>query len=471
MMKMKEKVKILIVFLFLFAFLIPTQARSQDVSLERQEIQKQLDGLKAQIKALEERLRLSEEKQKSAEEKLEAAEEKQREPLAEMMTTLGDKIEIGGELAFDFVDVQDDTDFHEIITANGRYEQHPHNPKPRFEMDQVRLKFKVKPMDNIEFKAKVDFEDIDEVELDEGYMTFEEENFPFEPFGTEISAGFQNRFIENTLETYTETCSLAETAFWKDADLGIQYKGTWNPFYWHVSLTNGQGLRAKPIGQDSADRDIILQDHGDNTDLSGNKELGLGFGYQDDFGNLGMVDVLGFAYFGRLAPHEGPYTVDDYRDGYGLGMLKGDQRESYTEVRGVFPNYNTKSTDDDQQRYGFNLAYMKDSFEAGGQYIYAVDGDLRRHVWFAQSSYKFPMEFKYLKAVQPLFRCGAYDINQLHNYAHPLTWDRESYTLALLNHITESSVILKLEYTFNREGTGRDQMRNDEFLAQLEYKF
>ena len=80
------------------------------------------------------------------------------------------------------------------------------------------------------------------------------------------------------------------------------------------------------------------------------------------------------------------------------------------------------------------------------------------------------MALRYLRAIQPLFRYGEYCTNQTPDVDKPLTWNRKRYTLALLNHI-EERLILKLEYAINDEETGGEKPDNNEFLAQIEYKF
>lgn len=446
---MKRKGKMLVVFLFLVALLIPLQAYCGGGSPEQAEIQRQVDGLKRQINALEERLKASEAKQKSTEERLKVTETKERETLAEMMTTLGDKIEIGGELEFEYVDTQNDN-----VTA--ALTSTPGNPRGHFQMDKIRLKVKVTPDENKEFKFKLDFQDIEEkVQVDEAYFTFKN----IGPFEQKISLGLKDRFIADTLEYYTEGSPLARTAFWRDPDLGIQYSGKKAPFSWYLSLTNGMQLAPKDIGEDSTTittgtskwggRDDILQDDDENEDFNDNKQVGIGLGYNTLLGEWGNVNLLGFAYFSRLS---------------------GTDLSTYLQDTNYFPNRPSDNIDRTQRRLGLNLAYTKDAWETYAQYIRAQDSYLRRHVWMLQTSYKFDTNLKYLKAIQPLFRYDYYIVRWPHNVVRPLTWDRRRYTAALLNYIKDN-LILKLEYAHNQEDTGGNTPRNDEFLAQLEYKF
>lgn len=365
------------------------------------------------------------------EERVKTLEMWMKEPPQYIKSYEGDKIKIGGELEFEFVKTQDDEDFP------------ADDPLCRFQMDKVRLKAKVKARDDIEFKFKLDF-DIDEVEIDEAYLTIED----IIVSDQEISLGLQDRFISDSIEKFTEGSPMARTAFWKDPDLGIQYKGRYNTGYWCVSFTNGLQLKEdQAIGEDDADaeRDNIIQDDDKNSDENNSKQVGIGLGLAPNLGDYGFLDVLVFGYFSRLSD-------DD------LDIVNG------------LPDAPAGNDAMKQGRYGVNLAYTKDALEVYGQYVKAEDSFLLRHSWFVQASCKLDLGHRYLKAIQPLVRYGEYCTDQTPQVGEPLTWDRKRYIIALLNHI-EERMILKLEYAINDEITGGAKPKNDEFLAQLEYKF
>ncbi|MBA7512032.1 hypothetical protein ES705_04031 [subsurface metagenome] len=364
------------------------------------------------------------------EERVETLEMWMKEPPQYIKSYEGDKIKIGGELEFEFVKTQDDEKFP------------ADDPLCRFQMDKVRFKAKVKARDDIEFKFKLDFEDIDEVELDEAYLTIVD----IAPFDQEISLGLQDRFISDSIEKLTEGSPMARTAFWKDPDLGIQYKGRYNTGYWCVSFTNGLQLKEKEIGEDKKGRDEIIQDDDKNSDENNSKQVGIGLGLAPNLADLGFLDVLVFGYISKLSDDDLDFLDDE------------------------LPGAPADNEDKTQLRFGANLAYTKDALEVYGQYVKAEDSFLLRHCWFVQASYKLDLDLRYLKAIQPLFRYGEYRTNQTLTDNKPLTWDRKRTTIALLNHI-EERVILKLEYALNDEITGGDKPKNDEFLAQLEYKF
>ena len=364
------------------------------------------------------------------EERVETLEMWMKEPPQYIKSYEGDKIKIGGELEFEFVKTQDDEDFP----------LGPKNPEGRFQVDKVRFKAKAKARDDIEFKFKLDFE-IDEVEIDEAYLTIED----IVPFDQKISFGLQDRFISDSIERWTEGSPMARTAFWRYPDLGIQYKGKYESVYWYASLTNGLVLDdEKEIGKDEAKRDYIIRDDFEDIDLNENKQVGIGLGLAPNLADLGFLDVLVFGYFSKLSDDD----LDLVKD-----LLAAPDIDDRT-----------------QGRYGANLAYTKDALEIYTQYVKAEDSFLLRHSWFVQASYKLDLDLRYLKAIQPLFRYGEYRTNQTPEEDEYLTWDRKRCTIALLSHI-EERVILKLEYAINDEKTGGEKPKNDEFLAQLEYEF
>ena len=370
------------------------------------------------------------------EERVETLEMWMKEPPQYIKSYEGDKIKIGGELEFEFVKTQDDEDFP----------LGPKNPEGRFQVDKVRLKAKAKARDDIEFKFELDFE-IDGVEIDETYLTIKD----IVASDQEISLGLQDRFISDSIERLTEGSPMARTAFWRYPDLGIQYKGKYESVYWCASLTNGlviydeDDLNTKQIGEDKGKRDKIIRDDTKTKDPNENKQVGIGLGLAPNIGDLGFLDVLAFGYFSKLS--------DDELDA--LDTLPGAPADNEDKTQG---------------RYGANLAYTKDALEVYAQYVKAEDSFLLRHSWFVQASYKLDLALRYLKAIQPLVRYGEYRTNRTPEEDEYLTWDRKRCTIALLNHI-EERVILKLEYAINDEKTGGEKPKNDEFLAQLEYKF
>jgi len=388
------------------------------------------------------------------EERVKTLETWMKEPPQYIKSYEGDKIKIGGELEFEFVKTQDDED----LPAD--------NPIGRFQVDKLRLKAKVKARDDIEFRLTLDFE-IDEVEIDEAYLTIED----IVVSGQEISLGLQDRFISDSIERLTEGSPMARTAFYRYPDLGIQYKGKYGSVYWCASVTNGLvlykeeeeidfdeeeivteiKLNTKQIGEDNDKRDKIIRDDTITKDPNVNKQVGIGLGLAPNLGDYGFLDVLVFGYFSKLCDNdlEALSTLPDAPD--------AEDNEDKT-----------------QGRYGANLAYTKDALEVYSQYVKAEDSFLLRHCWFVQASYKLDLGLRYLKAIQPLVRYGEYCTNRTPEPGTKkrryLTWDRKRTTIALLNHI-EERVILKLEYAINDEKTGGEKPKNDEFLAQLEYKF
>jgi len=441
-MKGQKYFLVLFTSLFLFAFLIPAFADEGE-----------LEALKKQIQQLQERIRVLEEKQKQAppsvqelQEKVKTLEEKQKVPLAELRSKLGDLLAIGGDVRVNFTAAQD----HPSDDA-ATYSTFKSNKHSRFELDKLRLKIGVKPTENIEFKSKIDFEgENDKVKVTEGYLNFKN----ISPFDQWLCFGLKRRIIDEHFERITASSPIARTAFWKYGDVGVQYGGEYKSIYWRASVTNGMVLDTKQIGEDNGTRDKIIIDNKGDTDNNNNKQVGLGLGYKANLGTKGALDVLGFGYLSKLS--------------------SSDITNALTTSK--FPNAPTGSTgtgttDKTQRRLGVSAVYDKDDFELAGQYFRAQDSFLRRHVWFLHATYTFDTNFKYLKAIQPLFRFDKYVVRWPHNVSYPYTWNRDRFTLALINHIRRDTLFLKIEYAWNREKTGADQPANDELLMQLQYKF
>jgi len=430
-----------VVVLFLFICSVPARA------------QETVGDLKKELQKLQTKINILEQQQRVA------------GIPAEIKSDKGDILTIGGDFQINYYDVQEHADH----PADNPYDgENPTNPHGMFVFDEVSLEIEVEPFDNIELEFEIDFEEMDEIDVDEAYIEFEE----ILPFNGEIIVGLRDRIISDNIEKYTDTDPLARTAFWKDPDIGIQYKGSHNEFYWHASVTNGLQLRSKSIGQDKSDRDVILQDDDYYKDRNDNKELGFGLGYNGEIGEWGNIDVLGFAYLGKL---QSQHEEDDGSDTFGVGVLKstGDEEninwgDRANEV--IFPSYPMGSDEDRQNRYGVNVAYVKDRLDFYGQYIYADDGVMRRNAWFVQPSYKIDIDYLYLKSIRPVFRYGQYNINQLHTVNSPLTWDRQRYTFACVNEI-KNNMELTFEWNINLEDTGGNNLRNNEFLTHFEYDF
>ncbi len=351
----------------------------------------------------------------------------------------GDRIRIGGGVELEYSDGQDATWLPS--TAN---EMRSTAADGHFQVDKFELKLDAKVTDGINFKSKVRFDgDDNDIEVRDTYL--EMVDLPLDSY---VQVGNNTVFFRP--DRITEGYPLGGTAFWRKRGLGIWYGGQREPLYWRFSLTNGLELDDKDFGETSGTTEFqrIIGDDKRNDDLNGNKELGFGLGLKQDLQRFGEVDLLGFVTRGRL-------TGEDV---------------TFLQTAANVPGYGSSSRTT-KERYGINLDYTYGNANLFGQFIRAFDGKLRRNAWYLQPSYKHPLRFKYLKAIQPLFRYGQYTINMAHVPAEGLTWGRQQYTAALIGHVTDN-FRWKWEYHFNREDTGSsDEPRNDEWVTQLDYSF
>ncbi|MFH1772106.1 MAG: hypothetical protein ABH872_04745 [Candidatus Omnitrophota bacterium] len=425
---MRKAGAIFIVALFALAFVGVTYAQS-DIDMLRKEL-------------------------RSLQEKVSALEVMQKDPPQYITSYKGDLIKIGGKVEINYHDPQDsDSDpnpgFNEI---NGR---------ARFMMDEIRLQAKVKASKNISAKIKVDFEADNEVNLDEAYMTIED----FAPYESVVQVGLQDPFYADALEYYTQTSPLARTAYWKYPFLGVQYFAKADPFYFRTFVTNGYVLDDKNVGKQSGDVNGILADGNTmdadvgNINTDNHFDFSVGLGYHNYLGELGDIDLLVWGYFGKVSNTD----IDAWLDGT---VFIDRPEESGDFIQGS----QTK------RRLGVNLAYAKDALEFYAQYIRSQDSYLRRYAWTLQTNYRVDVGMKYLDAVMPLYRYSYYGVGERANVGsvaldeYPQSWNRIQHTIALQNFITDK-VMLSLEYNINKEKTGGDEPRNNEFLAQLRYKF
>jgi len=418
----------------------------------------QLSDLKAQMKALQKDMQKMQKKindlegerdarisaPKNIEDRIAALED------GWIRTDEGDLIQFGGELQVNYIHTQETEDNADGFGALNNN---------TFDFEEVEFKIEVKPQDNIELTAVLDFDGNEHVSVDQCYMEFEE----VLPYNGSIFVGLQDRFIAEQLEAYTELDPLPEDAFYDDPDIGIQYYGEYEPFYWHASLTQGMELDDRSVNKDAgtefinsgnfdASQNSVVADETSWDDINSNKQIGTGIGYKD-FGEWGTLDLLGFLYLSRVTQTD----LDEFLT----------DTDHFTNP----PNRNADS-DKHQIRTGLNLAYTLDELEAYAQAIFAKDAWLSRFAWFAQASYVQDIGWQYLQKIQPVFRVGQYFVyNTPEDIANPLTWDRSRITLGLLNYVREN-IIVKTEYAVNFEDTGTSQSpHNNELIVQLNYEF
>ncbi|MCP4650070.1 MAG: hypothetical protein GY853_08345 [PVC group bacterium] len=329
---------------------------------------------------------------------------------------------LSGELELEFVDTQSDASIDET--------------KAHFQVDKFALAPTVYLEENINFYGNIEFT-TDGASVAEAYL-----DFINLPLNSRLRTGYFYRFIE--IDRKTEKHCLAGNGFWRDGSMGIMWKTEQDSFYGIASLTHGQELNTKQVGEDSSYK--IIHDNMKSDNYVGIRELGLGLGVKQDLEQIGSIDVLGFSYLDKL---------------------------SLADITFLQANVNGyTSNDDKQQRNGVNLTYFLKEFTFISQYIASVDGKLKRNAWILQPSYKFdlPLDWKHCKSHELLVRYGAYNVNTSRVVALPTTWDREELTIALITNVAEN-IKLKTEYSINAEKTGGSDVKNNEIVIQLETKF
>lgn len=402
------------------------EERLKSLENENRQLKDIIQGLQQRLDAIEKKSLDKPEKQaqKTLDERINALEKKTTE--AWLPSLKGEKIKIGGELEFEYRDVQNE---------KGHAAGSTDNPYGQFQIDKFELYLEAKLDDNITLYTEIKT-DPDKTTLDEAHVTFS--NLPFDSY---LRLGLQDRFIKPSRKI--ETYPIAGTAFWRDVDIGIELGGEIKPFYYRLSLTNGLRLSTKEIGEDASFK--IIQDDDDNRDYNNSKEIGIGIGYKDKFLKDHKIDLLLFSYLSSLSDAD-------------VSFLK-------TNLPGYTSNKDTNIL------VGGSLEYRFKELTLFSQYINSKDGDLKRHAWYIQPSYKFKIEgIKYLQAIEPLYRYEDYDVNHPLSASKSATWDRKRNTFAAILDIVDN-IKIKLEYNINDEDTGGADVKNNEFIGQLEVKF
>ena len=344
-----------------------------------------------------------------------------------LLSVKGERFEIGGEIELEYVNTQDDAGIS--------------NDKGHFQLDKLTLAPKVYLNDDIYLYGELEGNATGAAVV-KGYV-----NFTGLPWNSFIKVGLEDMFINTECcDNKTETHPINSTAFYRDPDLGIIAGGNlfdYDPIYWRASVTNGAQLASRSITEDGSYN--IIHDDDSFTDFNQHKEVGVGLGFNKDLEEMGKIDAIGFGYFGRLSSAD------------------------ITYLQGV-TGYGT-SRDDERYKVGGTVNYCIWGFTFVGQYIHAIDGELKRSGWFLQPSYKVTIDdWDYFNGYEAVFRYNNFDVDLTNVRSDSLTWDRQTYTMAMIIDIYKN-LKLKTEYSINEESTGEGQVDNNEFLMQLELKF
>lgn len=339
---------------------------------------------------------------------------------------------LGGRLRFGYYDVENETELPSGI---------PENPDGTFTLNDFRLQLEADFTNGVEFVSKFDTSHTDgDSALVEAYVDFTDLIV-----STEIRAGLQPAFWRpNRLTKYYP---IGGRAFWANRDLGVTWKGDWDPINVYAGVANGLPLDNKSLGEDGSNE--IIGTDVDELDFDGAREFSAGVGYEFDFTDYGKLNLLGFGVFGQLDEND-------------LDFLR---------VR--VPGYGI-SQSDNRRWWGVNLEYDIASWDFFAQAIGARDGELERFSWFAEGSYKFDVEnMKFLQSIRPLVRYSSLDTNltaRPFSFGGSFTWDREQWMFAVISELTDN-VFFRTEYALNLEDTGGPDSSNNEVLLLLTVEF
>ncbi len=368
----------------------------------------------------------------------------------------GEKIRLSGRVEVEYRDTQGEDDY---------YLQRTEHPVGTFQLDKAVLRLDSRFTKDVDGTLRVDVYDND-AKLREAYLDWA--NLPVD---SRLRVGLMQKFFRPA--RLTETYPLVGTAFWRSRDLGVEWKWQVAPVYGYAALYNGLLLNDKEIGED--DSFPLIRDDFEGVDLNQNKELALGLGLQQDWGEWGGTDLLAFGTRGRLSDADQLFL----REAFEPVVLPGSVIEGYPDSRA-----------DRKTRVGVNARYEVLGARLAGQYIRARDGELDRDGWYAEMSYLWEREGKYFTAFRPLLRYGELAGDLPAGPFNSLSWDRRRWTLALITTLHDD-LYLKTEYAWNDETTGadaldfsafpdrfpytgysrRDSINNDEFLLQLRWEF
>jgi len=342
----------------------------------------------------------------------------------------GESFSLGGRLQFEYFDPENETALRSAI---------PDNPDGSFKLDEFRIYLDADFKNSVRFHGKYDVEG-EEGNLVETYVDFEDL-----PLWSALRFGVQPRFYRP--DRYTESYPLAGNAFWRKRDLGITWKGTYNPVYAFLSVTNGATLDREEVGEDRGDR--LIGEDLTSLDFNGNKEFSAGLGLDLKLDPYGKLNLLGYGMTGELSDEDLTFLQTEVP---GYGFWSSDRREMA----------------------GVNLDYSIDEWDFFAQAIGRRDGELERFGWYTELSYKFNFQgLRYLNSLRPLVRYGELDTNLTPQpfFANgSLTWDREQWLFAIIAELVRN-VTFRAEYALNEEKTGGPGAQNNELLFQLEIVF
>jgi hypothetical protein len=341
-----------------------------------------------------------------------------------------EKWRLGGELEFEYVDTQNNPGVN-----NGDHIKYTTWPDGHFYVDKIILNCEASIEDNISLFTEIEFNTMKFADLKYAYVKFI--GLPGNSF---LKVGVDERFV--TMDKVTETEPLNATSLYRDTELGMFAGGSFSEIYWRASVNNGYRLGNKEVGIDES---YHLVHDDDNKQVEGGKmEYGLGVGYKSQSDSFVKMDIMLYHYLSELSSED-------------KGYLSG--------ITGYVVD-----DEDKKDRTGIHFIAKAGSFLFMSEYTKFNDGTLERYIYYIQPSYTIYPNRKYLQSMQFIARYNNLDVNLPRLAADTRTWDRETYTLAVISDIVDH-LKLKTEYNINNEETGGESVDNNEFLVQLEFKF
>ncbi|MFH2138542.1 MAG: hypothetical protein ABII88_08535 [Candidatus Omnitrophota bacterium] len=387
-------------------------------------VEAQLQAMQGKIDKLEKDNMAKDNNAKILESRISALEAEENKPDDDkgMISIKGAKLDIGGELEYEFVK----TKKHAAVNEKAPY----------FQLDKFVLSAKAALSDDVYFKGVIEFY---RTALEARNMVVCFNNLPQDSF---LKVGIDDRFMAP--DRKTERYPLSGNAFWRDTAQGIFCGGQLEDISWDISYTSGYEIDQRAITEDNSL--MMLHDDRRTTNYTSPGEFGVGLGLTKDCPLGGKGEIMLFGYQSK--------------------MSAADETFLRTNVTGY------ASRKRDQSRYGINFNYAICKANLFAQLIQAQDGAMDRDAWYVQPSYKIKLADRdFFSSIEPLFRYGrlSTDINPA--AGDILTWDREEFTFAILADLYKNTK-LKTEYTIDRLDQGTAGTKNyGEFVIQLEVQF
>jgi len=349
-------------------------------------------------------------------------------------TESGLRIQLGGEIELEFIDVEKPGGFsnQDLVISNLRVD----NRSPHMRIDKAVLSTKIFYNENIYYKIELNVRD-DRASVDKHYARIK-----LPDYNTRLEVGKNKPMVARSRRT--EGYALIGTAFWKGREYHVTSKTAFD-----LSETVGVDLglsfaMKRPLAQDDVaeDKSFPMYTYDDYDVKDGQTfEYGVMLGTRvSDF------YAQGWYYIGKL--------IDDYEWKQQLTMSLSD--------------YDS----DDMTHWwaGGRVGFDNKTLHACAEYITAKDGLLPRNGYYVEGGVV-------LGRFQPIARYGVLNVEDYKAYTgNPRSWDRELITFAVLTKLHEF-ITLKTEYYIVNEetggtgGTSPSSVDDNQFLMQLKFEF